>query len=144
MSTDESIDSQKSDPFNCLDIEDGPHPVDIHVGSKIRLRRRLLGMSQSTVAGQIGISFQQLQKYESGANRVGASRLYQVAQVLGVAPSAFFRGLEGEDRGQVDMIGTLDAEGLRLAAGWQMIPDDRLRKAIASIINATRMAMVRQ
>jgi transcriptional regulator with XRE-family HTH domain len=142
MSTDESINSPRNDCFSYSNIEHSPHPVDIHVGSKIRLRRRLLGMSQSTVAGQIGISFQQLQKYESGANRVGASRLYQVAQVLGVAPSAFFRGLEGEDRGQADMIGTLDAEGLRLAAGWQTIPDDRLRKAIASIINATRSALV--
>lgn len=117
-----------------------PHPVDVHVGNKIRLRRRLLGMSQAAVAGQVGISFQQLQKYESGANRVGASRLYQLARVLGVAPSAFFRGLDGEDRGQPDTVGTLDAEGLRIAAGWQSIPDAGLRRAIAAIINATRGA----
>ncbi len=122
--------------------ENTPHPVDIHVGTKIRLRRRLLGMSQSAVASQIGISFQQLQKYESGANRVGASRLYQLARVLGVAPSAFFKGLDGDDRGQPEMIGNLDADGLRLAAGWQAIPDDRLRKAIAGVIFATGTALV--
>jgi transcriptional regulator with XRE-family HTH domain len=118
-----------------------PHPVDIHVGTKIRLRRRLLGMSQATVAGRIGISFQQLQKYESGANRVGASRLYQLARVLGVSPSAFFKGLDGEEAGQPELIGGLDAEGLRVAAGWQAIPDERLRKAIASVVSATQSAM---
>ncbi len=120
-----------------------PHPVDVHVGDKIRLRRRLLGMSQAAVAGQIGISFQQLQKYESGANRVGASRLYQLAKVLGVAPSAFFKGLDGEDNGQPDTVGILDVEGLRLAAGWRTIADDRLRQAIAGLINVARAALSR-
>lgn len=132
---------KNAQPGNADDCAGEPHPVDIHVGNKIRLRRRLLGMSQAAVAGQIGISFQQLQKYESGANRVGASRLYQLARVLGVAPSAFFRGLEGEDGGQSDTVGPLDAECLRIAAGWQAIPDDRLRQAIARVISATRVAM---
>ena len=123
--------------------EGDPHPVDVHVGNKIRLRRRLLGMSQSAVSGAVGISFQQLQKYESGANRVGASRLYQLAGVLGVAPSAFFRGLDGGDNRQPDTIGPLDAEELRLVAGWQAIPDDRQRQSIAGVINAARAALLR-
>lgn len=138
--------SDATDPIDAEEMHAGaggrgPHPVDIHVGNKIRLRRRLLGMSQATVAGRIGISFQQLQKYESGANRVGASRLYQLARVLGVSPSAFFKGLDGEEAGQPELIGGLDAEGLRVAAGWQAIPDERLRKAIASVVAATRTAM---
>ena len=137
-----SFDDRATQPCQPEHEKGNPHPVDIHVGNKIRLRRRLLGLSQTDVANQVGISFQQLQKYESGANRVGASRLYQLAGVLGVAPSAFFRGLDGEDEGQPETVGPLDAEGLRLAAGWQAIPDDRLRKAIASVVSATRAAMV--
>jgi transcriptional regulator with XRE-family HTH domain len=101
-------------------------------------------MTQSVVAGRIGISFQQLQKYESGANRVGASRLYQLAHVLGVAPGAFFEGLDGETAEHSELVGSLDAEGLRLAAGWRAIPDDRLRKAIAGVIAATRAASIAQ
>lgn len=136
-----SSDDSAALPCSAETERDTPHPVDVHVGNKIRLRRRLLGLTQAHVADQVGISFQQLQKYESGANRVGASRLYQLAGVLGVAPSAFFRGLDREDEGQPDTVGALDAEGLRLAAGWQAIPDDRLRKAIAGVISATRAAL---
>jgi transcriptional regulator with XRE-family HTH domain len=66
-----------------------PDPVDIHVGSRIRMRRILLGKSQEVVAAQLGVSFQQLQKYESGANRVSASRLFDVAHIL-LAPISFF------------------------------------------------------
>ena len=69
--------------------QDGPNPVDIHVGGRIRMRRILLGKSQETVAGQLGVSFQQLQKYERGANRVSASRLYDIAQIL-MTPVAYF------------------------------------------------------
>lgn len=115
-----------------------PHSVDVHVGGKIRQRRRMLGMSQSAVALALGISFQQLQKYESGANRVGASRLYQLAGVLGLAPSAFFSGLAREDEGQREAIDQFDAEALRLVAGWRAISDDRMRRAIAVLINAAR------
>ncbi len=67
-----------------------PDPVDIHVGSRIRTRRILLGQSQENIASQLGISFQQLQKYESGANRISASRLYDVAYVLDVPVAYFF------------------------------------------------------
>jgi transcriptional regulator with XRE-family HTH domain len=67
-----------------------PNPIDVHVGSRIRLRRTLLGMSQERLAEAIGLTFQQVQKYERGANRVGASRLYDLARVLDVAVSYFF------------------------------------------------------
>ena len=67
-----------------------PNPIDVHVGNRIRLRRTLLGMSQERLAEQIGLTFQQVQKYERGANRIGASRLYQLSRVLDVPVSFFF------------------------------------------------------
>jgi transcriptional regulator with XRE-family HTH domain len=71
--------------------EDGdPNPVDIHVGSRVRLRRTLLGMSQEKLGEAIGLTFQQVQKYERGANRIGASRLFDLSQVLDVPVSFFY------------------------------------------------------
>jgi transcriptional regulator with XRE-family HTH domain len=75
---------------------DKPNPVDVHVGSRVRLRRTLLGMSQEKLGDAIGLTFQQVQKYERGANRVGASRLYDLARVLDVSVSYFFDELGGE------------------------------------------------
>jgi len=73
-----------------------PNPVDIHVGSRVRLRRQLLKMSQEKLGDQLGVTFQQVQKYERGANRVGASRLWRIAQVMDVPVSFFYEGL-GEE-----------------------------------------------
>ena len=70
-----------------------PHPIDLHVGERIRLRRKMLKMSQSQLAGAIGITFQQVQKYEKGSNRVGAGRLFDIGNVLGVEVSFFFHEL---------------------------------------------------
>jgi transcriptional regulator with XRE-family HTH domain len=70
----------------------GTTPVDAHIGQKMRTRRTLLGLSQTELADAAGISFQQVQKYENGKNRVGASRLQQFSQALGVPPSYFFEG----------------------------------------------------
>ena len=72
------------------------HPIDIHVGRRIRQRRRLLGMTQERLAKAVNIRFQQIQKYESGANRVSASRLWSLAKALDVSVSFFFEGLNGE------------------------------------------------
>lgn len=69
---------------------DAPHPVDLHVGSRIRLRRTLMGMSQEKLGIAVSVSFQQIQKYEKGMNRVGSSRLYEISRVLDVEPSYFF------------------------------------------------------
>src|ERR1700689_3596756 len=68
----------------------GPNPVDVHVGARLRLRRTLLGMSQERLGNAIGLTFQQVQKYERGANRIGASRLYDLSRVLDVPVSFFF------------------------------------------------------
>lgn len=67
-----------------------PHPIDIHVGSRVRLRRTLLGLSQEKLGDSIGLTFQQVQKYERGANRIGSSRLYELSRVLDVPVSFFF------------------------------------------------------
>ena len=76
-----------------------PHPVDIHVGHRVRVRRTLNGLSQTTLAEALGLTFQQLQKYESGANRVSASRLWAISNVLDVPIAWFFAGIDdGEDR----------------------------------------------
>lgn len=69
---------------------EGPHPIDVHVGSRLRLRRTLLGLSQEKLGEAVGITFQQLQKYERGTNRISASRLYHLSQVLEVPVSFFF------------------------------------------------------
>jgi transcriptional regulator with XRE-family HTH domain len=71
----------------------GATPVDVHIGQKVRTRRNLLGLSQTELADAAGITFQQIQKYEKGVNRVGASRLQQFSEALGVPPSYFFEGV---------------------------------------------------
>ena len=87
---------------------DGPNPVDIHVGSRVRLRRTLLGMSQEKLARAIGLTFQQVQKYERGANRIGASRLHELSQVLDVPVSFFF-----DDMSNAPSVGLAGVGGLR-------------------------------
>jgi transcriptional regulator with XRE-family HTH domain len=77
-----------------------PNPIDVHVGSRVRLRRTLLGMSQEKLGEAIGLTFQQVQKYERGANRIGCSRLFDLARVLDVPISFFFDDMTDEAKGQ--------------------------------------------
>ena len=79
---------------------EGPNPIDIHVGARLRLRRTLLGLSQEKLGEAVGITFQQLQKYERGSNRISASRLFNLAQVLGVSVSFFFDDLPPKTEGE--------------------------------------------
>ena len=72
-----------------------PDPIDVEVGGKIKAQRRLVGMSQDTLAARLGVTFQQIQKYEKGANRVSSSRLAMIAEVFGVPPAYFFPGSTG-------------------------------------------------
>jgi transcriptional regulator with XRE-family HTH domain len=121
--------------------------VDAHVGQKIRARRILLGMSQTDVADALGITFQQIQKYEKGANRVGASRLQQISDALGVSPFYFFEGAptvgkklpapnEGElsENAIVSFLGT--REGAALVRGFLAIQQKPIRRAIIDFIGA--------
>lgn len=73
------------------------HPVDIHVGKRLRLRRTIMGLSQEVIGTAIGVTFQQIQKYERGANRMGSSRLYEFSKILKVPVSYFFEGFEAQD-----------------------------------------------
>lgn len=77
-----------------------PHPVDVHVGSRVRLRRILLGMNQSKLGNALGITFQQVQKNERGANRIGSSRLYELSQILDVPVSFFFDDMPKDVAGE--------------------------------------------
>jgi transcriptional regulator with XRE-family HTH domain len=78
------------------EIERSPNPVDLHVGARVRMRRKLLGVSQEKLADALGLTFQQVQKYERGANRISASKLFETARFLGVPPAYFFEGLASE------------------------------------------------
>jgi transcriptional regulator with XRE-family HTH domain len=107
------------------------NPIDAHIGGRIRQRRQLLDMSQSDVAAKIGITFQQLQKYEVGANRVSASRLWDVAEVMKVPVSYFFEGLEanGTQPAADDM--ALDRDAIALLRAYFALPESQRRPLLA-------------
>ena len=110
-----------------------PHPVDVHVGKRIRHRRWLVGMTQQQLAESVGIKFQQIQKYETGANRVSASRLWDIADAMDVEVSFFFEGLDQEsgDKDSVDMIPADllgDKEALDLIRSYYAIPENQRRR----------------
>ncbi len=107
------------------------HPVDAHVGKRIREVRLLRGLTQANVAEQLGLSFQQLQKYETGHNRVSASRLYEIGSLLGVEPGYFFEGLPGEGR---DPAVQLDERTARAAKALASIKDEAVRNQIQTMI----------
>lgn len=107
------------------------HPVDAHVGRKVREIRLLRGLTQANVAEQLGLSFQQLQKYETGHNRVSASRLYEIAQLLGVEPSYFFDGYQSAG---ADRPAQLDERTARAAKALSSISDDAVRNQIQTMI----------
>ena len=121
-----------------------PHPVDVHVGSRVRQRRTLLGMSQEKLGDALGLTFQQVQKYEKGTNRVGASRLQQIAQILQVPVSFFFEGAPhspGYSGGMseapspayvADFLATSD--GLSLTKAFMRIKSSKLRRRIVDLV----------
>ena len=126
-----------------------PSPIDVHVGAQIRMRRKSLGMSQSALAGRLGITFQQVQKYEKGMNRIGASRLQSIAEILDVPPSFFFEDVKGgEIRAPgfseassvyvVDFLSTV--EGLQLNKAFASIKDQRVRRKVVDLVVAIATA----
>ncbi len=118
----------------------GAEEVDAYVGARISLRRSALGLSQSALAQRIGVSFQQVQKYESGQNRISASRLHRVAAVLGTSVESFFPTEVGEGLVRVGAEAlrsiTATTDGRAVAAAFPMIADRNLRQAIARIVVA--------
>ena len=124
--------------------EDGPHPVDRHVGRRVCEKRISLGYNQSDLGRALGLTFQQVQKYEKGTNRVGASRLQQISEILQVPVSFLFDGgpsgvktadgfSEGSSPAYVsDFLAT--AEGLALTRAFTRIADAKLRRSIVELV----------
>jgi transcriptional regulator with XRE-family HTH domain len=123
-----------------------PNPIDKHVGSRVRMRRMMLGMSQEKLGDALGLTFQQVQKYEKGTNRIGASRLQQISQILQVSVSFFFEGapnvqvgVRPEGMGEApspayvsDFLATSD--GLALTKAFMRISDSKLRRRIVDLV----------
>jgi transcriptional regulator with XRE-family HTH domain len=120
-----------------------PNPIDRHVGSKVRMRRMLIGMSQEKLGGALGLTFQQVQKYEKGTNRIGASRLHRIANVLGVPIEFFYEGApqgnltagfaEASSSAYVsDFLST--AEGVQLVKAFVAVKDPKIRRKIVELI----------
>lgn len=126
-----------------------PNPIDAHVGSRVRLRRMLLGMSQEKLGEHLGLTFQQVQKYEKGVNRIGASRLFDLAHVLGVPVQFFYDDAPGGAAEQADAAGFAERpaesyvveflsgrEGLELNKAFVRISDPRVRRSIVELVRA--------
>ena len=121
-----------------------PNPIDRHVGSRVRMRRMLIGMSQEKLGEALGLTFQQVQKYEKGTNRIGASRLHRIASVLGV-PIEFF--YEGAPHGSAAATGFAEAssstyvsdflstnEGVQLVKAFLAIKDAKIRRKVVELL----------
>ncbi|MPY68846.1 MAG: helix-turn-helix domain-containing protein [Alphaproteobacteria bacterium] len=128
----------------------GPHPVDIHVGSRVRMRRTLLGMSQEKLGEALGLTFQQVQKYERGANRIGASRLHEISHILDVPVSFFFEEMGSEAAASTSGLSDEPAEfehdplakreTLELVRAYYRITDPKVRKRIFELTKAVANA----
>jgi transcriptional regulator with XRE-family HTH domain len=129
-----------------------PNPIDRHVGSRVRMRRVMLGMSQEKLGGALGLTFQQVQKYEKGTNRIGASRLQQISRTLDVPPAFFFEGAPSfeamanpepghmgfsEDSNPAYVADFLSTpEGLHLNLAFARIHDPKVRKRIVDLVSS--------
>ena len=116
-----------------------PNQIDKHIGSRVRTRRIMLGMSQEKLADALGLTFQQVQKYEKGVNRIGASRLLQIAGILDVSIEFFFEGLPGMRVGGTadDMVAEFLTipESDRLVRGFMRLKDVEARKKVADLVD---------
>ncbi len=129
-----------------------PNPIDRHVGSRVRMRRVMLGMSQEKLGDALGLTFQQVQKYEKGTNRIGASRLQQISRTLEVPPAFFFEGapsfevMTNPEPGHMGFAKDSNAtyvadflstpEGLHLNLAFARIHDPKVRKRIVDLVSS--------
>ena len=124
-----------------------PNPVDTHVGSRVRLRRMLLGMSQERLGESMGLTFQQVQKYEKGVNRIGASRLFQISKILDVPVQFFFEEAPHADGAPARGMAEADSEtfileflnrreGLELNRAFVKIANSKVRKSVVDLVRA--------
>jgi len=118
-----------------------PNPIDKHVGSRVRMRRMMLGMSQSTLADGLDLTVQQVQKYEKGTNRISASRLQHISQILQLPVTFFFEGTPGQSKAKddapspayvTDFLATRN--GLALTKSFMKIKDAKLRRNIVNLV----------
>ncbi|MBV9079423.1 MAG: helix-turn-helix transcriptional regulator, partial [Methylobacteriaceae bacterium] len=117
-----------------------PNPTDKHVGARVRMRRMMLGMSQEKLGDALGLTFQQVQKYEKGTNRISASRLQQIAGLLGVSIDYLYGGTAGdvpsgfsENQAGNYVSDLLTADGLKMLKALQSIPDARVRRRLVEL-----------
>ena len=124
-----------------------PDPIDIHVGSRVRLRRTLLGMSQEKLGRALGLTFQQIQKYERGANRIGSSRLYKLSRIMDVPVAFFFEEMPSETAARAKALREKTGETfkteqlskretLELVRAYYRIQDPKVRKRIFELVKA--------
>lgn len=124
-----------------------PNPVDIHVGSRVRLQRMLVGLSQEKLGLSMGLTFQQIQKYEKGVNRIGASRLFKLSQVLEVPVQFFFEGMppgetsastgmaeQDQESFMYEFLNTRD--GLELNRAFMKVTDPEQRRSIVELVRS--------
>ncbi|MDO9474921.1 MAG: helix-turn-helix transcriptional regulator [Caulobacter sp.] len=122
------------------DTDRSPNPVDLHVGGRIRMRRKLLGVSQERLADDLGLTFQQVQKYERAANRVSASKLWEMARALKTSVAYFYEGLgdpaSGEGEGGRDSVHDflLTPEGMELATLFPRVRRARVRRRLLDLV----------
>ncbi|MCF4167613.1 helix-turn-helix domain-containing protein [Zavarzinia compransoris] len=112
------------------------NPVDVHVGARVKLRRQLLGFSQTELGNALDLTFQQVQKYEKGTNRISASKLHKMAEVLDVPISFFFDGVDGTrpetDSSELDLMSR--AETINLVRAYYSIEDEAVRRKVIELL----------
>ncbi len=122
-----------------------PNPVDVHVGARVRFRRTMMGTSQEKLGEALGVTFQQVQKYEKGTNRVGASRLQKIAEVLQVPVAFFFEGYQGEAaqpaglrEAETEFVHDypVSAESIQLNRAFGKIQDPKVRRRILELVRS--------
>jgi transcriptional regulator with XRE-family HTH domain len=120
------------------------NPIDVQVGNRVRIRRMLIGMSQERLGDLLGLTFQQVQKYEKGVNRIGAGRLFEVARILNVPVNFFYEGLATDQPGMSSaeaaappvMEFVSSGEGLQLSLAFMKIKDTKVRKRVLDLVKS--------
>jgi transcriptional regulator with XRE-family HTH domain len=127
-------------------LKDGPSPVDVHVGSRLKMRRHLLGISQTDLGDAVGLTFQQIQKYEKGSNRMGSSRLYEFTKILDVPISFFFDDMPTDLKHDGDLVAVEDDNELNrqetkeLVKAYYRIPNPKVRAKLFETVKTIAKA----
>lgn len=137
--------TQDKQPLDKTPKTRGPHPIDIHVGARVKLRRMILGMSQEALGKALGLTFQQIQKYEKGANRIGASRIFELSNLLDVPIQYFYddygdmiggpaKGMAESEAGDSFMALVNSPEGVELCRYFAAITDPQVKKRVLDLV----------